>query len=189
VPGGGGALLYAATALDRINAQTDSRKVGVEIVRRATQIPVRQIAENAGFDGSIVVGQLLDRGDPNVGYDAQTGEYKDMMKSGISIRLRSCAPRSSMPPQSPGCSSPPRRWSPRSRRRKMALPHRHRCRPAWISEKPRPKLGRSVSRLPAWPRSRWRAVPGNGRGAARWRWADARPCHRRSWWRHSARRR
>ena len=76
MPGGGGALLYAATALDRINAQTDSRKVGVEIVRRATQIPVRQIAENAGFDGSIVVGQLLDRGDPNVGYDAQTGEYR-----------------------------------------------------------------------------------------------------------------
>jgi chaperonin GroEL len=83
VAGGGVALLYAATALDRLNAETDSRKVGVEIVRRATQMPVRQIAENAGFDGSIVVGKLLDRGDPNVGYDAQTGEFKDMMKAGI----------------------------------------------------------------------------------------------------------
>src|ERR1700726_273093 len=73
VPGGGVALLYAVSALDRINSETDARKVGVDIVRKATQVPVRQIAENAGFDGSIVVGKLLDRGDPNIGYDAQTG--------------------------------------------------------------------------------------------------------------------
>jgi chaperonin GroEL len=83
VPGGGGALLYAVSALDRINPETDARKVGVDIVRKATQVPVRQIAENAGFDGSIVVGKLLDRGDPNIGYDAQTGEFKDMIKAGI----------------------------------------------------------------------------------------------------------
>ncbi len=83
VPGGGGALLYAVSALDRINAETDARKVGLDIVRKATQVPVGQIAEKAGFDGSIVVGKLVDRGDPNVGYDAQTGEFKDMIKAGI----------------------------------------------------------------------------------------------------------
>jgi chaperonin GroEL len=83
VPGGGAALLYAVSALDKINAETDARKVGVDIVRKATRVPVRQIAENAGVDGSIVVGKLLDRGDANIGYDAQTGEFKDMLKAGI----------------------------------------------------------------------------------------------------------
>jgi chaperonin GroEL len=83
VPGGGVALLYAVSALDRINAETDARKVGFDIVRKASQVPVRQIAENAGSDGSIVVGKLLDRGDPNYGYDAQAGEFKDMIKAGI----------------------------------------------------------------------------------------------------------
>jgi chaperonin GroEL len=83
VPGGGAALLYAVSALDKVNAETDARKVGVDIVRKATRVPVRQIAENAGVDGSIVVGKLLDRGDANIGYDAQTGEFKDMLKAGI----------------------------------------------------------------------------------------------------------
>jgi chaperonin GroEL len=55
----------------------------IEIVRKAIQSPVRQIAENAGTDGSIVVGKLTDKGDPNFGYDAQSGEYKDMVVAGI----------------------------------------------------------------------------------------------------------
>src|SRR5205823_13737003 len=61
----------------------DDQKVGIDIVRRALQIPLRQIAENAGVDGSIVVGRLLEGSDINRGFDAQSGEYVDMLKSGI----------------------------------------------------------------------------------------------------------
>jgi chaperonin GroEL len=82
VPGGGVALLYATAALDKLNPQPDAR-VGIEIVKRALQVPARQIVENAGFDGSIVIGKLLEKGEANYGYDAQTGEYKDMIKAGI----------------------------------------------------------------------------------------------------------
>ncbi|HUK60132.1 MAG TPA: chaperonin GroEL [Stellaceae bacterium] len=83
VAGGGSALLYATKALGRLKPDNDDEKVGVDIVRRALQSPVRQIAENAGVDGSIVIGKLLDKGDNNWGYDAQKGEYVDMVKSGI----------------------------------------------------------------------------------------------------------
>jgi chaperonin GroEL len=82
VPGGGVALLYAATALGKLNAEPDA-KVGIEIVKRALQVPTRQIVENAGFDASIVVGKLLEKGEASYGYDAQTGEFKDMIKAGI----------------------------------------------------------------------------------------------------------
>ena len=83
VAGGGVALLYATKALAKLRSENDDQKVGIDIVRRALQTPVRQIAENAGVDGSIVVGKLQDKGDPNYGYDAQTGEYVDMLKAGI----------------------------------------------------------------------------------------------------------
>jgi chaperonin GroEL len=83
VPGGGVALLYAARALDKLTPANNDQKVGIDIVRRALQAPVRQVVENAGVDGSIVVGKLLDRNDFNWGYDAQKGEYVDMMKAGI----------------------------------------------------------------------------------------------------------
>jgi chaperonin GroEL len=83
VAGGGSALLYAAKALTKLKPQNDDQKVGIDIVRRALQTPVRQIAENAGVDGSIVVGKLQDKGDANYGFDAQTGEYVDMVKAGI----------------------------------------------------------------------------------------------------------
>src|SRR6266436_1094737 len=83
VPGGGVALLYAAKALDGLTPENDDQRVGIDIVRRALQSPVRQVAENAGNDGTIVVGKLLDANDPNQGYDAQTGEYVDMVKAGI----------------------------------------------------------------------------------------------------------
>jgi chaperonin GroEL len=82
VPGGGVALLYAATALGKLNVEPDA-KVGIEIVKRALQVPTRQIVENAGFDASIVVGKLLEKGEASYGYDAQTGEFKDMIKAGI----------------------------------------------------------------------------------------------------------
>jgi chaperonin GroEL len=83
VPGGGVALLYAAKALDGLTPENSDQRVGINIVKRALQSPVRQVAENAGTDGSIVVGKLLDSNDPNRGFDAQSGEYVDMVKAGI----------------------------------------------------------------------------------------------------------
>ena len=83
VPGGGVALLYAAKALDGLTPENSDQKVGIDIVKRALQSPVRQVAENAGDDGSVVVGKLLDSNDLNRGFDAQTGEYVDMVKAGI----------------------------------------------------------------------------------------------------------
>src|SRR5471030_2021832 len=83
VAGGGAALLYAIRALDKLRTGNDDQKVGIEIVRRALQAPVRQIAENAGEDGAVVAGKMLDQKDPNFGFDAQKGEYVDMIKAGI----------------------------------------------------------------------------------------------------------
>ncbi len=83
VPGGGVALLYAAKALDGLTPENSDQKVGIDIVRRALQAPVRQVAENAGSEGSVVVGKLLDSKDPNFGFDAQSGTYVDMVKAGI----------------------------------------------------------------------------------------------------------
>ena len=83
VPGGGSALLYAIKALDKITPANPDQKVGIDIVRKALQWPARQIAENSGTDGSIVVGKLLDSTDPNYGYDAQKGEFTDLVQAGI----------------------------------------------------------------------------------------------------------
>ncbi len=83
VPGGGSALLYAIKALDKLTPANPDQKVGIEIVRKALQWPARQIAENSGTDGSIVVGKLLDSTDPNYGYDAQKGEFTDLVQAGI----------------------------------------------------------------------------------------------------------
>ncbi len=83
VVGGGAALLRAMGALDKLSPANDDQKVGIGIVRRALQSPVRQIAENAGADGSIVVGKLMEAKDKNLGFDAQAGEYVDMFKAGI----------------------------------------------------------------------------------------------------------
>ncbi|HZU89222.1 MAG TPA: TCP-1/cpn60 chaperonin family protein, partial [Stellaceae bacterium] len=73
----------AAKALDKLTPANNDQKVGIDIVRRALQAPVRQVVENSGTDGSIVVGKLLDRNEFNWGFDAQTGEYVDMLKAGI----------------------------------------------------------------------------------------------------------
>jgi len=83
VAGGGVALLYGIKALARLKPENDDQKVGIDIVRRALQTPVRQIVENAGADGSVVVGKLLEKGDANYGFDAQAGSYTDMVKAGI----------------------------------------------------------------------------------------------------------
>jgi chaperonin GroEL len=83
VAGGGVALLYASKALERLKGANDDQKVGIDIVRRALQTPIRQIVENSGTDGSVVVGKLLEKGDVNYGYDAQSDSYVDMIKAGI----------------------------------------------------------------------------------------------------------
>ncbi len=83
IAGGGTALLYAANALDSIKLDNDDQQVGVEIIRRALQAPIRQITENAGNEGSIIVGKLLEQKDTNHGFDAQNDNYVDMIKSGI----------------------------------------------------------------------------------------------------------
>jgi chaperonin GroEL len=83
VPGGGVTLLYAVAALDGLNTANDDQRVGVDIVRRALQQPLRQIVANAGDDGSIVVGKLIDKNDQSWGYNAQTGEYVNMFEAGI----------------------------------------------------------------------------------------------------------
>ena len=72
-----------AEVLAGLNPANNDQKVGIDIVRRAIQSPVRQIAENSGVEGSIVVGKLTDKNDPNFGFDAQSGEYKDMVAAGI----------------------------------------------------------------------------------------------------------
>jgi chaperonin GroEL len=83
VPGGGVALLYASKVLGRLKPENDDQKVGIDIVRRALQAPIRQIVENAGAEASIVIGKLMDKGDANHGFDAQGGTYVDMVKAGI----------------------------------------------------------------------------------------------------------
>src|ERR1700741_3060005 len=83
VPGGGVALLRATEALKRVRTQNEDQKHGVEIVRKALSWPARQIAMNAGEDGSVVVGKILEKDTYGFGFDAQSGEYVNMMSKGI----------------------------------------------------------------------------------------------------------
>jgi chaperonin GroEL len=83
LPGGGVALLRSAEALKRVKTENEDQKHGVEIVRKALQAPARQIAINAGEDGSLVVGKILEKDQYNYGFDAQTGEYGNLMTKGI----------------------------------------------------------------------------------------------------------
>ena len=83
VPGGGVALLYATRVLKKIEPANDDQRVGIDIVRRAIQEPVRQIVENAGESGAVVVGKLLESKSLTFGFNAQTGKYEDLVKSGI----------------------------------------------------------------------------------------------------------
>jgi len=83
VPGGGVALARASLILAKLQADNDDQRVGIDIVRKAVQAPMRQIAENAGEDGAVISGKVLDKDEYNWGFDAQTGEFKDMVKAGI----------------------------------------------------------------------------------------------------------
>ena len=83
IAGGGVALLYATKALDAVKPENDDQRVGVDIIRKALQAPIRQITSNAAVDGSVIVGKLLEKGDVNEGYDAQKGVYTNMFTAGI----------------------------------------------------------------------------------------------------------
>jgi chaperonin GroEL len=83
VPGGGVALVRAATRLGKIETENDDQRVGVDIVRRALSQPLRQIAENSGEDGAVVAGKVAEAKETNTGFDAQTHKYVDMIKAGI----------------------------------------------------------------------------------------------------------
>ncbi len=83
VPGGGVALARAGTILAALSAENDDQRFGIEIVRKAILTPLRQIAANAGEDGAVISGKVLDNTEYAWGFDAQTGEYKDLVKAGI----------------------------------------------------------------------------------------------------------
>ena len=83
LPGGGVALLRATKALDNLTFANDDQRVGIDIIRRAVEAPARQIAENAGAEGSIVVGKLREKVDLQFGWNAQTGEYGDLFAMGV----------------------------------------------------------------------------------------------------------
>ena len=83
VPGGGVALLRAAKVLEHLRGSNDDQKAGIGIVRKALQVPARQIVINAGEDGSVVIGKILDQDKYTYGYNAQTGEYGDLVSEGV----------------------------------------------------------------------------------------------------------
>jgi chaperonin GroEL len=83
LPGGGVALLRALKALENVAYANEDQKAGINIVRRALQAPARQIAANAGEDGSVIAGKILENGTYSWGYDAQTGQYGDLIAKGI----------------------------------------------------------------------------------------------------------
>jgi chaperonin GroEL len=83
LPGGGVALLRAIKALDSVKTTNPDQKAGVDIVRRAIQVPARQIVQNAGEDGSLIVGKLLENSSYNWGFNAAIGEYQDLVKAGV----------------------------------------------------------------------------------------------------------
>jgi chaperonin GroEL len=83
VPGGGVALARATVLLAQLKGDNDDQRFGIDIVRKAILSPLRQIAENSGEDGAVVSGKVLDKGEYNWGFDAQSGEFKDLVKAGI----------------------------------------------------------------------------------------------------------
>jgi chaperonin GroEL len=83
VPGGGTALLYASRALDDVKGANEEQTRGIDIVRKALQAPLRQIAQNAGHDGAVVAGRLIEGNDQNLGFNAQTEVFEDLVKAGV----------------------------------------------------------------------------------------------------------
>ena len=83
VAGGGTALLYATKVLAKLEGENEDQNVGINIIRKAIMAPVRQIAQNAGFDGAVISGKLLEQKDTDFGFDAQEGKYTNLVKAGI----------------------------------------------------------------------------------------------------------
>jgi chaperonin GroEL len=83
VPGGGTALLYATKSLEGLKGTNDDQTRGIDIVRKALQAPVRQIAQNAGYDGAVVAGKLIDGNDDKLGFNAQTEKYENLVEAGV----------------------------------------------------------------------------------------------------------
>ena len=83
VPGGGVALARASLILAQLKFENEDQRFGIEIVRKAVQVPLRQIAENAGEDGAVIAGKVLENADYNYGFDAQSGEFKDLVAAGV----------------------------------------------------------------------------------------------------------
>ena len=83
VPGGGVALLWCQRVLDKVKGTTEDEKIGIDIVRRALEEPIRMIAQNAGAEGSIIVGKVKESKDKNFGYNAQTDSFEDLVAAGV----------------------------------------------------------------------------------------------------------
>merc|ERR1711991_792419 len=83
VPGGGTALLYSIKSIKDLKGHNSDQSAGIDIIRKALEAPARQISENAGVEGSIVIGKLLEQSDVNHGFDAQSEKYTDLVKAGI----------------------------------------------------------------------------------------------------------
>ena len=138
VPGGGVALLRAKAAVAKLKTDNPDVQAGINIVLRALEAPIRQIAENAGVEGSIVVGKILENKSETFGFNAQTEEYVDMLQAGIVDPAKVVRTALQDAASVAGLLSPPRPWSPRLRS-KDAL---RRCRAAawaawaaWTSKK------------------------------------------------------
>ncbi len=83
VAGGGSALIYAGRVLEKVKGANDDQSVGVNIIKKVIQAPIRQIAENAGFDGAVIANEVLSKSEASYGYDAQNNKFGDMFKAGI----------------------------------------------------------------------------------------------------------
>jgi len=83
VPGGGAALVKSMRVLEKLEGENDDQNVGINIVRRAIQAPARQIADNAGADGAVIVGKLVEDKSATNGYNAQSGKFEDLIKAGV----------------------------------------------------------------------------------------------------------
>ena len=83
LPGGGTALLYATSVLKNLKVDNDDQRYGVDIVRKALSAPLKQIAQNSGFDGAVIAGKILESKDNSHGFDAQSGKFCDLVKAGI----------------------------------------------------------------------------------------------------------
>jgi chaperonin GroEL len=83
LPGGGTALLYATNVLKNLKVENDDQRYGVDIVRKALSAPLKQIAQNAGHDGAVIAGKILESKDNSYGFDAQSGKFCDLVKAGI----------------------------------------------------------------------------------------------------------